>query len=96
MFEKDFGKAFYHLERAHVVGQQSPRHHTHVHWHMLMWGVRTRNLKEIFGQLIRIPTGFIGSILGIVPTGNTGGSNINLFQKLEISDELRSITEGQE
>ena len=53
-------QAFAHLERAHVLGQWYVRTHVISHWGMLRIGWRRRDLREILGQLIRIPGGMIG------------------------------------
>ncbi|NOX50437.1 MAG: DUF3703 domain-containing protein [Gammaproteobacteria bacterium] len=86
-----FEKSFQHLERAHVLGQRYVVPHTHCHIWMLFVGVRTRNLKEIVGQLIRIPGGIVASAIGKVPIGNTGGTNIKLTTTLPIPDEFRKV-----
>ncbi|EQC48064.1 DUF3703 domain-containing protein [Bacteriovorax sp. Seq25_V] len=87
----DFELAFVHLERAHVIGQLYVIPHTISHYYMLVVGIKKRSFKEIFGQLIRLPLGVLGSAVGIVPTGNTGGSNISAFKKLPIPSDIQEI-----
>jgi len=70
----DLADAFAHLERAHVLGQWYVKPHVMTHLGVLRVGWRRRDLREIFGQLLRIPGGMIGSAIGRVPRGNTGGS----------------------
>jgi hypothetical protein len=36
----DAVSAFVHLERAHILGQQSTVHHVRVHWAMFRWALR--------------------------------------------------------
>jgi hypothetical protein len=36
-----------------VLGQPSTRLHTRVHWLMLRWALRQRDMGEIVGQLFR-------------------------------------------
>ncbi len=86
-----FEKSFHHLERAHVLGQLYVVPHTRCHIWMLFVGIRTRNLKEVVGQLIRIPGGIVASALGKVPIGNTGGTNIKLTTTLPVPDEFRQV-----
>ena len=81
-------QAFRHLENAHVLGQASTRLHVKVHWLMLCWGFRQRDYKEMRGQLLRIIGAATKTALGLVPAGNTGGSNISPIAILPIPDEL--------
>jgi len=85
--------AFSHLERAHILGQTSTVEHVRVHWHMFLWGIRQRNIGECGGQLLRIVGASIGTALGLVPQGNTGGTNVNPFQSLPIPPDLAALIE---
>lgn len=84
-------QAFAHLERAHVLGQWYVRTHVISHLGMLRIGWRRRDLREILGQLIRIPGGMIGSAIGRVPRGNTGGSNVSAVRALPIPPDLKEL-----
>ncbi len=88
--EGEYDNAFSLLEKAHVIGQLYVVPHTLTHYYMLKIGFLRKDIKEIIGQLIRIPLGIIGSFVGKVPTGNTGGSNISMFKKMEIPKELEN------
>lgn len=83
--------AFHHLERAHVLGQRWAWSHTQVHLLMLWHGMRTGNVREILGQVPRIVFGFLGSLVGRVPTGNTGGANVKAEQPMPIPDDLQKL-----
>ena len=83
--------AFSHLERAHILGQASTVEHVRVHWHMLLWGIRQRNVRECLGQLLRIVGAAIGTAAGLVPLGNTGGTNVNPFKPMPIPPELAAL-----
>ena len=61
--------AFSHLERAHILGQASTVEHVRVHWHMLLWGIRQRHVRECLGQLLRIVGAAISTAVGPAPTG---------------------------
>ena len=61
------------------------------HLGMLRIGWRRRDLREILGQLIRIPGGAIGSAIGRVPRGNTGGANVSALRPLPIPPDLREL-----
>lgn len=77
--------AFAHLEIAHVLGQRHVVPHVRSHWLMLKIGLRRRSAKEVVGQVICIVLGALGSAVGVVPTGNTGGTNISMFKRLPIA-----------
>lgn len=92
LYESDeLERAFYHLERAHILGQAYIIPHTVSHLWMLKIGVRKKDLKEILGQAFRISTGILGSAFGVLPKGNTGGSNVNPFRSMDIPEDLKSI-----
>lgn len=80
--------AFTHLERAHVLGQASTAHHVRVHWRMFLWGVQQRNAKECLGQLLRIAGAVTKTVFGLVPHGNTGGTNVSPFKPMPMPPEL--------
>ncbi len=84
-------EAFAHLERAHVLGQWYVKTHAITHLHMLRIGWRRRDLREILGQLLRIPGGMIGSAIGRVPRGNTGGANVGAMRPLPVPPDLREL-----
>ncbi len=83
--------AFHHLERAHVLGQASTFQHVRVHVLMLLWAVRHRAPRELAGQLLRIVGAATKTALGWIPTGNTGGSNVNPFKPLPVPEDLQRI-----
>ena len=85
--------AFSHLERAHVLGQTSTVEHVRVHWHMLLWGIRQRDVRECLGQLLRVIGAAVGTAVGLVPQGNTGGTNVNPFKRMPIPPELAARIE---
>lgn len=86
-------QAFRHLERAHVIGQTSVGAHAKAHWLMLVLEVRRKRVGASLGQAIRLVLGILGSAVGVVPIGNTGGTDISMFKRLPIAPELRSIIE---
>ncbi|MCR9154102.1 MAG: DUF3703 domain-containing protein [Bacteroidetes bacterium] len=84
-------RAWHHLERAHIIGQLYPYHHSYVHWKMLLFGIHIKDAKEIAGQIPRLVIGGVKSFVGKIPVGNTGGANIPPLKSLPVSDELLSI-----
>ncbi|MVW77135.1 DUF3703 domain-containing protein [Pseudomonas xionganensis] len=87
----DYQSEFIHLERAHVLGQESTFWHVKVHFLMLIWAFRNNSIREFFGQIIRILGAAVVTPLGLVPLGNTGGSNVSPFKKMPIDTELDSL-----
>lgn len=83
--------SFHHLERAHVLGQSSTYQHVRVHLHMLVWGLRVRDFREVAGQLLRIVGAATKTPFGMVPSGNTGGSDVSPFRPMPVSPELAQI-----
>lgn len=87
-------RAFQHLERAHVLGQAFVMPHARAHWQMLMLEIRRRCWAAAFGQMLRIVLGTLGSAVGLVPVGNTGGTNVSMFKRLPIDPDLQQIIDG--
>jgi hypothetical protein len=61
---------------------------------MLEVELRRRRPLAAFGQVVRIALGALGSAVGIVPVGNTGGSNVSMFKRMPIAPELQNILDG--
>ena len=89
----DFRSSCYHLERAHILGQPFTYHHTLVHWIMLLFGIKIKDIREILGQIPRLLVGGVKSFVGEIPVGNTGGANVPPLKSLEIPEELKRIME---
>jgi hypothetical protein len=84
-------QAFRHLERAHILGQSSTVQHVRTHWHMFLWGIGSRSLRETLGQVVRMIGAATKTAFGLVPTGNTGGSNVHPFKSLPVPQDLATI-----
>jgi hypothetical protein len=80
--------AFTHLERAHVLGQESTVHHVRVHWRMFLWGIQQRDVKECLGQIFRMVGAATKTVFGLIPHGNTGGANVSPFKPMPVPAEL--------
>lgn len=89
--EGRFQNAWHHLERAHILGQAYPWHHSLVHWKMLLFGIYIKDHKEIIGQLPRLLLGGVKSFVDNIPVGNTGGSNVPPLKSMAIPRELKEI-----
>ncbi|ALU44581.1 DUF3703 domain-containing protein [Pseudoalteromonas rubra] len=87
-YEKaQYSKSFYHLERAHILGQSFIIPHTQSHWWMLKLGYKTGSVKEVLGQTARIIASVIFSKIW-VPKGNTGGTNVSPIKPMPIPADL--------
>jgi len=80
--------AFKHLENAHVLGQHSTWLHTKAHLLMLYWAIKNKDFREARGQLLRIVGAATKTVFGLVPEGNTGGSNVSPFTPMPIPQAL--------
>jgi hypothetical protein len=86
----DLDKAYYHLERAHILGQSFTIPHMRAHWGMLKVGWRRRDVVEITGQVARILGAFLFSRIW-VPVGNTGGARVPPFASMPLPEEFRAL-----
>tara|TARA_R110002050_G_scaffold266416_1_gene407841 strand:- start:122 stop:493 length:372 start_codon:yes stop_codon:yes gene_type:complete len=89
--EGNLNQAWSHLERAHIIGQRYPYAHSYVHWKMLLFGIKIKSIKEIFGQIPRLLVGGVKSFVGKVPVGNPGGANVAPMKAFPIDAELQAI-----
>lgn len=87
----NFETEFKFLEDAHVLGQQSTYLHTLVHWRMFIYGWRQRAPREMLGQCMRLVGALTKTAFGLLPTGNTGGSNVSAFKPMPISKENQAV-----
>ena len=82
------------LERAHVLAQSDTLLHVRVHAAMLLWGIRQRCPREVFGQLVRIVGAFTKTMVGMVPQGNTGGVNVSALRRMPVPPDLQLILDA--
>ena len=90
----EFEAGFAHLERAHVIGQAFVAPHARSHWQMLKLEIRRGHPIAALGQVVRLVLGILGSAVGKVPVGNTGGSNVSMFKRMPIAPELQDIIDA--
>jgi hypothetical protein len=84
-------EAIRHLERAHVLGQRKVIPHVRTHWGMLRIALARRAPGDALGQVVRIVLGALGSAVGVVPVGNTGGTDISMFARLPLDPALAEL-----
>lgn len=90
----DAAAAWTALDRAHILSQPSALLHTRVHVAMLVLAVRTRDLRELAGQLIRLAVAGIGSLLGRYPRGNTGRARVAINEPMPIPPDLATLLQA--
>lgn len=86
----DLNLAFHHYERAHILSQKYTLPHIKSHLGMLRIGFLRKDLREIFGQCVRVVAALIFSKLW-VPIGNTGGANVSALKPMPIPHDLRQL-----
>lgn len=87
----DWGRCWQLLEDAHVLSQPWARPHIRVHLAMLAAGWRTRDWREVRGQILRLLVGGPASALGRYPTGNTGRARLPATRPMPIRPDLAEI-----
>jgi hypothetical protein len=85
--EKNYKNSFYHFENAHILGQKHVWRHTVSHYWMFAFGIKTNNVKEMIGQVVRILASLLFTLIW-VPLGNTGGTNISPIKPIPVRKEL--------
>lgn len=85
---KKFAVAFYEFENAHIIGQKHVYRHTISHYWMFVYGIKTKNFKEIFGQVTRILASIVFTLIWM-PKGNTGGANVSPIKPMIIREDLK-------
>ena len=86
-------RGMHHLETAHVLGQYDVLSHCRTHWMMLRVAYKRRRYADVCGQAVRVILGALGSLAGIVPQGNTGGSDVSMFKTMPIDPMIRALIE---
>lgn len=84
-------KKWYFLERLHILSQLSFRKHLTIHGVMLYEAIYDRNIKEVFGQCIRLFLVIPWHILQKLPLWNIWTTRVSAFQPMDIPDDLRYI-----
>jgi cation diffusion facilitator family transporter len=82
------------LEAAHVAGQTQLKPHLQTHAMMMKLAWQTRDLKELVGQLFRLVLVPIGHVLGRLPLGNPGRSNVNAFRSMAVRPDLLAVMQS--
>ncbi|MEW6023217.1 MAG: DUF3703 domain-containing protein [Pseudomonadota bacterium] len=54
-------------------------------------GIETPSASEVPEQVIRILLGALGSVVGIVPAANTGGTKISMLKRLPTDPSIKKL-----
>ncbi len=88
--KSDVDTAFRHLERAHILSQKFAFAHAATHLRMLRLGWKTRDTREVFGQMARAIAALVVSRIW-VPVGNTGRANVSAFEPMPVPEDLANV-----
>ena len=91
MSQGDYSQAYTLFGRAHVIGQRWVLPHTRSHWAFMVWGWRRRDWRELAGQCLRLPVGIVGSLIGWLPMGNTGGTDVRPTQPMPVPEDIARL-----
>jgi Protein of unknown function (DUF3703) len=81
---------FQHLERAHILGQRHYIAHVRNHYWMYKVAFKKRDLREVAGQIVRMIMS-VGSLVGVVPLGNSGRARISPIKPMPIPKDLQGF-----
>ncbi|HYN35045.1 MAG TPA: DUF3703 domain-containing protein [Ilumatobacteraceae bacterium] len=68
--------------------------HIRVHSAMFAAGVRERDAREVWGQLVRLVVAGPGSLTRRYPIGNTGRARVPATQPMPIPHELAELLDN--
>jgi len=91
---KDVDGAWRHLERAHILSQPAAWLHNRVHLAMLVLSVRTRDGRELWGQIVRLAVATVASLSGRFPGGNTGRARVPITQSMPVPADILQTLES--
>ena len=86
---QNYAQCYFHLERAHILGQRHYIPHLRSHYWMYKVAIKLNDLRETTGQIARMIMS-VGSLLGKVPLGNTGRARISPIKPMPIPEDLQA------
>lgn len=90
----DYALSKRHLERGHILGQQSYLTHIESHYRMLRLAQKQSDSKEVREQLVRLIGAGPFHLAGWVPIGNTGGGDVSPILPMPIPADIQPYFEG--
>lgn len=91
LLNRDIETAYRHLERAHILGQPWAAPHSWTHWMMLRLAFSQGDGREVRGQLLRLAGGGFLSLIGWLPSGNTGRANVSAIRPMPLPADLQTL-----
>lgn len=88
--DNDQDAAWRSLERAHILSQPYLGFHITNHMAMLSYALHQRQWGEFAGQMLRLGLAPLGALIGKIPYGNTGRSNVSAFQPMPVPADLQA------
>ena len=88
---RDTAEAWRLLEETHILSQPWPWPHVRSHLDMLGLALRTRDRREIAGQIFRVVVAGPGSATGRYPLGNTGRANVPATRPMPVPEDLAEL-----
>lgn len=89
--QQQWSDAWFHLERAHILGQQQLGLHLHSHWLMLKLAIDQSSWTEIRGQILRLVLTPVGHLTGRLPHGNPGSSRYPMLEPQPLPADLEKL-----
>ena len=89
---ENYSQSYFHLERAHILGQRHYIPHVRSHYWMYKVAIKLCDFREIIGQVARMIMS-AASLLGTVPLGNTGRARISPIKPMPIPEDLQAYFE---
>lgn len=89
---ENYTQSYFHLERAHILGQRNYIPHVRSHYWMYKVAIKLSDVRETIGQVARIIMS-VGSLVGTVPLGNTGRARISPVKPMPIPEDLQAYFE---
>ncbi|MTA77440.1 MAG: DUF3703 domain-containing protein [Actinobacteria bacterium] len=87
----DWVRCWQLLEDAHVLSQPWAWPHTRVHSGMLASAWRSRDRREIRGQVLRLLVGGPASTVGRYPIGNSGRARVPATRAMPVQPDLAEM-----
>lgn len=86
-------RPYVQAELTAAAEAERPGDHLRVHGHRLGFALRQGFAREALGQIPRLLLAAPLSLVGMIPTGNSGGSNVSGLQSMPVSADLQQIIE---
>jgi hypothetical protein len=76
-----------------VLSQHRVLLHLAVHLQMFLFALKKFDLRETFGQALKLIITLPGHLAVRVPRGNTGWATVSLTEQMEVPSDLKAFVE---